>query len=191
MKCLAAEIELASLSCYSYSRSLSSFSPALFSVFQCLKSNIIIAHFSWHCYPNNDLIDCYQECCSEMRTRHVHIQISQSGFFNCEPTGSSDRFYLKSKHTQKSLFPRSFQSPWENSSCALDSAQSLNHVRLFATPWTVAHQAPLSMGFSRQEYWSGLPFPTPGDLPHPGIEPTSLESPALALPLVSPHDAYR
>ena len=45
-----------------------------------------------------------------------------------------------------------------------------------ATPWTVAHQAPLSMGFSRQEYWSGLPFPSPGDLPHPGIK---RRSPAL------------
>ena len=55
-------------------------------------------------------------------------------------------------------------------------AQSLGHVRLFATPWTVAHQAPLSMGFPRQEYWSGLPFPSPGDLPDPGIEP---RSPAL------------
>ena len=41
------------------------------------------------------------------------------------------------------------------------------------TPWTVAHQAPLSMGFSRQEHWSGLPFPSPGDLPNPGIEPIS------------------
>ena len=53
-------------------------------------------------------------------------------------------------------------------------------VRLFATPWTVACQAPLSMGFSRHEYWSGLPFPSPGDLPNPGIEPTSLASPAPA-----------
>ena len=51
--------------------------------------------------------------------------------------------------------------------------QSLSRVRLFATPSTVAHQAPLSMGFSRQEYWSGLPFPSPGDLPHPGNEPAS------------------
>ena len=51
--------------------------------------------------------------------------------------------------------------------------KSLSRVRLFATPWTVAHQAPLSMGFSKQEYWSGLPFPSPGDLPNPGIEPTS------------------
>ena len=49
-----------------------------------------------------------------------------------------------------------------------------------ATPWTVACQAPLSMEFSRQEYWSGLPFPTPGDLPNPEIKPTSLASPALA-----------
>ena len=49
----------------------------------------------------------------------------------------------------------------------------LSSVRLFATPWTAAHQAPLSMGFSRQEYWSGLPFPSPGHLPNPGIEPGS------------------
>ena len=51
--------------------------------------------------------------------------------------------------------------------------KSLSHVPLFATPWNVAYQAPLSMGFSRQEYWSGLPFPSPGDLPNPGIEPRS------------------
>ena len=53
-------------------------------------------------------------------------------------------------------------------------------VQLFATLWTVAHQAPLSMGFSRQEYWRGLPCPPPRDLPNPGIEPSSLMSPALA-----------
>ena len=55
-----------------------------------------------------------------------------------------------------------------------------SHVRLFETVWTVAHQAPLSMGFSRQEYWSGLPFPPPGDLPDPEIQPASFMSPALA-----------
>ena len=49
----------------------------------------------------------------------------------------------------------------------------LSRVQLFVTPWTVAYQAPLSMGFSRQEYWSGLPLPSPGDLPNPGIEPRS------------------
>ena len=52
--------------------------------------------------------------------------------------------------------------------------------RLFAVLWTVSHQASLSMGFSRQEYWSGLPCPPPGDLPNPGLKPTSLMSPALA-----------
>ena len=50
-------------------------------------------------------------------------------------------------------------------------AQMLNRVRLFVTPWTVSLEAPLSMGFPRQEYWSGLPFPSLGDLPNPGIEP--------------------
>ena len=49
--------------------------------------------------------------------------------------------------------------------------KALSHVQLFVTPWTVAHQAPPSMGLFRQEYWSGLPFPSPGDLPDPGIEP--------------------
>ena len=56
----------------------------------------------------------------------------------------------------------------------------LNHVWLFVPPWTVAIQAPLSMRFSRQEYWNGLPCPTPRDLPDPGIEPKSPVSPALA-----------
>ena len=51
--------------------------------------------------------------------------------------------------------------------------KSLSCVRLFVTPWTVAYQVPLSMGFFRQEYRSGLPFPSPGDLPNPGIEPRS------------------
>ena len=50
---------------------------------------------------------------------------------------------------------------------------SLSHVLLFVTPRTVSYEAPLSVGFSRQEYWSGLPFPSPGDLPNPGIEPGS------------------
>ena len=54
--------------------------------------------------------------------------------------------------------------------------KSLSHVQLFATPWTVAYEAPPSMGFSMQECWSGLPFPSPGGLPDPGIEP---RSPAL------------
>ena len=54
------------------------------------------------------------------------------------------------------------------------------------TLWTVAHQAPLSMGFSRQEYWSELPFLLPGDLPYPGIKPESLTSPALEVRFFTP-----
>ena len=66
----------------------------------------------------------------------------------------------------------------EGYTCA--QAQSLSHVRLFVTPWTIAGQAPLSTEFSRQEYWSGLPFLSPGHLPDPGIQATSFAPPALA-----------
>ena len=61
-------------------------------------------------------------------------------------------------------------------------AYSLSRIRLFVTPWTVAHQAPLSMGFFRREYWSGLPFPSTGDLPNPGIKPGSPALQADSLP---------
>ena len=69
---------------------------------------------------------------------------------------------------------------WRDPRLAL-KVKLLSHVLLFATPWTVAFQAPLSMEFSRQENWSGLPFPTPENLPDPGIELVSLESPARAM----------
>ena len=86
-------------------------------------------------------------------------------------------------------------TPWRNISHAQESniwhlqvkwhgncrhAKSLSRVWLFATPWTVAHQAPLSMGVFRQEYWNGLPCPPPEDLPDPMIESASLTSPAKA-----------
>ena len=75
------------------------------------------------------------------------------------------------------LLPLSHYAGHHLSCIILDRAcvctQSLSRVRLFATPWTVAHQAPLSMDFPRQEYWSGLPSPSPGDLLNPGIEPGS------------------
>ena len=64
--------------------------------------------------------------------------------------------------------------------------KSVSRVQLFATPWTVAHQAPLSMEFSRQEYWSGLPFPSPRDLPDPGIKPGSSTLQADVLPSEPP-----
>ena len=64
--------------------------------------------------------------------------------------------------------------------------KSLSHVQLFGTPWTVAYQAPPSMRFSRQEHWSGLPLPSPGDLPNPGIESGSPIVQADALPSKPP-----
>ena len=73
-----------------------------------------------------------------------------------------------------------------NSKKERKKVKSLSRVRLFATPWTVAYQAPLSMGFSRQECWSGLPFPSPGDLPDPGIKPGSPALQADVLPSEPP-----
>ena len=72
-------------------------------------------------------------------------------------------------------------SPWTGAAPLyplIVKCQSLSLVRFSATPWTVPRQDPLSMGFSRQEYWSALPCPSPGDLPNPGTEPRSLKSPA-------------
>ena len=72
-----------------------------------------------------------------------------------------------------------------------ESEKSLSCVGLFATPWTLAHQAPPSMEFSRQEYWSGLPFPFPGDLPDPGIKPRSPALLADALPSEPPGNNFK
>ena len=69
--------------------------------------------------------------------------------------------------------------------------KSLSRVQLFVTPWTVAHQAPPSLGFSRQEYWSGLPFPSPGDLSDPGIKPRSPALQADALTSEPPGKPYK
>ena len=71
--------------------------------------------------------------------------------------------------------------------------KSLSHVQCFVTPWTIAYQVPPSMEFSRQEYWDGLPFPSPGDLPNPGIEPRSpaLQSDALSSEPLGTYKIYR
>ena len=75
---------------------------------------------------------------------------------------------MKQEHTNpQCIYPHS------SLSCEKVKVKLLSRVGLFETPWTVVYQAPLSMGFSRREYWSGLPFPSPGDLPNPGIEPRS------------------
>ena len=84
--------------------------------------------------------------------------------------------YLFSRLLTSLVLTRVYQTmlvPWKK---AMTNLKLLSRVRIFATPWTVAYPASPSMGFFRQEYWSGLPFPSPGDLPDPDIEP---RSPAL------------
>ena len=86
-----------------------------------------------------------------------------------------DSWVGKKKLVTKALF-------WQDFKCWFIHLFSVKHpCPTLVTPWTVAHQAPLSMGFSRQEYWSVLPFPPPGDLPDPGVEPIYLASSALAI----------
>ena len=75
--------------------------------------------------------------------------------------------------------------------CVCVCVLALSHVQLFVSPWTVAHQAPLSMEFSRQDSWSRLPFPSPGDLPNPGIKPGSPVLQADALPSKPPGIYFR
>ena len=86
-------------------------------------------------------------------------------------------YHPENPRTLKNIAKGSLPVVWTSNPKAWAIVQSLSPVCLFVTPWTVAHQVPLSMGFPRQGYWSGLPFPSPGALPGPGIEPTS---PALA-----------
>ena len=88
------------------------------------------------------------------------------------------RAWFLSQRISPSLIPNVLGSLWvKRYVCVLNH---FSHVQLFVTLWTVAHQAPLSMGFSRQEYWSGLPCPLPGDLPNSWIKPESFVSPAFA-----------
>ena len=80
----------------------------------------------------------------------------------------NDIYYLLS------IEGRMLKKIWEALSRAFYFVCVLSHVQLFVTLWTIDHQVPLSMGFPRQEYWNGLPFPAPGDLPNPGIKPSLL-----------------
>ena len=105
-----------------------------------------------------------------------HISDLPSKYF-CVQGENSHKHLLSSMASSIGLIVTRSQKP---SSClCVCVCESPSHVRLFAAPWTVAGQASLSMEFSRQEYWSALPFPSPEDLPSPGIEPWS---PAYSLP---------
>ena len=102
--------------------------------------------------------------------------LSKKIILNIHNMKSSYTFVNSAELTNaSSSWPHS--SPGNNHMCVLSC---FSRVWLFATPWTVVHQIPLSMEFSRQEYWSGLPFPTPEYIPDSGIQPASLAPPALA-----------
>ena len=109
-----------------------------------------------------------------------HPPALQGGFFTTGPPGKSQHADL---HVHKAFFCVQISLTCvELRPTVFVVVRSLSHVRLFATPWTVASQPPLSMGFPRQEYWSRLSFPSPGDLPDTGIEPTSPAWQADSLP---------
>ena len=119
--------------------------------------------------------------CREMVSPAVAFWLVECSFF---PSWACS---VMTKGILRDIQDLSDPASWPGINCGLVAGAAallwacmLSPVQLFVTPWTVAHQAPLSMGFSRQEYWSGLPFPPPGDLPDPGIKPASLTSPALA-----------
>ena len=122
-----------------------------------ITSNIGFCIESWFC----------QQLCVILE---IHLTSLSFRFHKCTIRWKCSKNYPTNKHlkTLNRLFSTELELKYGKV-----KVKSLSHVQLFATPWTVAFQAPLSMGFSRQEHWSGLPSPSPGDLPGPGIEPQS------------------
>ena len=116
----------------------------------------------------------------------MKVLVAQSRPTLCNPTdcssppGSSVHGILQARTLEWVAI--SFSNAWKWKV----KVKSLSRVRPSVTPWTAAFQAPLSMGFSRQEYWSGLPLPSPGDLPNPGIKPGSAALQADSLPSEPP-----
>ena len=101
------------------------------------------------------------------------LHVANATLFTIAKTWKQFKFSLTDNSFQKIWYINIYKGP------VLFCLSHFRHVPLFVTPWTVAYQAPLSMGFSRQEYWSGLPCPPAGNRPNPGTETVSLVSPAL------------
>ena len=125
-------------------------------------------------FPVSPVLEAHSLPLSHQRnplTLHIPQQSSQSP----EPTAVSALFlvFLGSFSFFLEYFWNNLTAFCPRATCVCVYIQLLSHVKLFANPWTVTHQALLPMGFPRQEYWSGLTFPSPGDLPDPEIEPLS------------------
>ena len=132
-----------------------------------MKSGCLAKAISKQCWRSSLVLYCFQWNTRKKKLFHtifIHMHTQVGNY--------SDKRRRKSCHLQ--------QHGWTLRALRGCDARVLSHVWLFAAPRTVAHQAPLFTEFSWQEYWSGLPFPTPGDLPDPGIKTASLSSPALA-----------
>ena len=127
------------------------------------------------------------------RLQHIYLHLSSISSYSIQPQSCTQ--ILKKENRVSSQNPSCTNLDYLNMIlgalvgvcvcvcvcvCACVYEHVLSSVQLFSTPWTVSCQAPLSMKFSRQEYWNGLPFPPPGDLPDPGMEPTALGSPILS-----------
>ena len=147
-------------------------------IFPAQGSNPGLPHCRWILYQQSHTGSPYQLYLNKIgRNNKVYWRM-------CRLTQMLHHFVVQGlEHWQVSVFTKG-RHQWMT---VLQRVRSIwQHVQFatvpssFATPWTVAHQAPLSMGFSRQEYWSGLPCPPPGDLPNPGTEPRSLSSPEFA-----------
>ena len=144
-------------------------------------SSSYLAIFSFIANNNNhSVLTIYQNC--SLYNMHIDVLYTWAHLiFTANIWGG---YYCCSSFTDEKICAQTDQSTGQLVSgrkWKKVKVKSLSCVRLFATPWTAAYQAPLSMGFSRQEYRSGLPFPCPGGLPYPGIEPRSpaLEADAL------------
>ena len=107
-------------------------------------------------------------------TQHTKVKNIQSDLEN--------QFFKIARCVKHWTIVKKLKESIVNNNYAVLVLMLLSRVQLFATPWTVAHQAPLSMGFSRQEYWSGVPYPPPGDPPNPGMEARSSTLQADSLP---------
>ena len=120
-------------------------------------------------------------CGQKIPTRGARTQGLRAGKDKWGARNRMNRWQKRMETWREILFTRLEKELKESYKDAeLHCAPSLSHVWLFVTSWTVARQAPRSIGFSRQEYWSGFQCPPPGNLPDPGIKPISLMSPALA-----------